>query len=97
MTQILFRLSVRPFLMSCVDVARVSDALSAGVALQQKPWLCVLEFMQYGDLRSVLMDCLEKNILLQPYEQVSALDMLHTTLRLAFDHCLCVSVELTCM
>eukprot|EP00045_Choanoeca_perplexa_P015831 m.205084 g.205084 ORF g.205084 m.205084 type:complete len:1184 (+) comp17092_c1_seq4:142-3693(+) len=41
-----------------------------GVALQQKPWLCVLEFMNYGDLRSVLLACSEKDILLQPYEML---------------------------
>ena len=40
------------------------------MALQQKPWLCVLEFMNYGDLRSVLLACSEKNIQLQPYEMV---------------------------
>eukprot|EP00730_Choanoeca_flexa_P003250 TRINITY_DN11342_c1_g2_i10.p1 TRINITY_DN11342_c1_g2~~TRINITY_DN11342_c1_g2_i10.p1 ORF type:complete len:1254 (+),score=295.90 TRINITY_DN11342_c1_g2_i10:97-3858(+) len=41
-----------------------------GVALQQKPWLCVLEFMNYGDLRSVLLACNEKDIQLQPYEML---------------------------
>lgn len=25
-----------------------------GVCIQQRPWLCVLEFVQYGDLREVL-------------------------------------------
>lgn len=28
-----------------------------GVAIQQKPWLCVLEFMFYGDLRAALLVC----------------------------------------
>ena len=41
-----------------------------GVALQQKPWLCVLEFMKYGDLRTVLIDCAEKNVTLSLYEQL---------------------------
>ena len=26
-----------------------------GVAIQQKPWLCVLEFMYYGDLRAAVL------------------------------------------
>ena len=25
-----------------------------GVAVQQRPWLCVIEFMKYGDLKDVL-------------------------------------------
>jgi hypothetical protein len=29
-----------------------------GVSIQQKPWLCVLEFMFYGDLRGVLLVCI---------------------------------------
>ena len=28
-----------------------------GVAIQQKPWLCVLEFMFYGDLRAAVLVC----------------------------------------
>jgi hypothetical protein len=30
-----------------------------GVAVQQRPWLCVIEFMKYGDLRDVLQTCKE--------------------------------------
>lgn len=41
-----------------------------GVALQQKPWLHVLEFLQYGDLRAVLEACKEKKIELTLAEQL---------------------------
>eukprot|EP00047_Mylnosiga_fluctuans_P003703 m.230445 g.230445 ORF g.230445 m.230445 type:complete len:781 (-) comp12066_c0_seq1:232-2574(-) len=33
-----------------------------GVAIQQKPWLVVLEYMHFGDLRSALKSCKEKGI-----------------------------------
>lgn len=33
-----------------------------GVAIQQKPWLVVLEYMHFGDLRSALKSCKEKNV-----------------------------------
>ncbi|EGD77654.1 TK/HMTK protein kinase [Salpingoeca rosetta] len=39
-----------------------------GVALQQKPWLCVLEFMKYGDLKTVLLTCKEKHLDLTLFE-----------------------------
>eukprot|EP00056_Hartaetosiga_gracilis_P005696 m.87808 g.87808 ORF g.87808 m.87808 type:complete len:1114 (+) comp12250_c0_seq2:47-3388(+) len=39
-----------------------------GVALQQKPWLCVLEYLKYGDLKSVLVACEEKGIALHVAE-----------------------------
>eukprot|EP00051_Salpingoeca_urceolata_P021318 m.332324 g.332324 ORF g.332324 m.332324 type:complete len:1330 (-) comp19776_c1_seq9:60-4049(-) len=42
-----------------------------GVAVQQKPWLAVLEFMEYGDLRSVLKACKQKKIDLTYSEQLS--------------------------
>lgn len=42
-----------------------------GVAVQQRPWLCVLEYMQYGDLRNVLQTCQEKSIVLTLLEQLT--------------------------
>ena len=36
-----------------------------GVAIQQRPWLCVLEFMEYGDLRGCILSCKEKSIQLE--------------------------------
>lgn len=33
-----------------------------GVAVQQRPWLAVLEYMPYGDVRSVLLGCHEKGL-----------------------------------
>eukprot|EP00049_Salpingoeca_infusionum_P027774 m.34228 g.34228 ORF g.34228 m.34228 type:complete len:1156 (-) comp9750_c0_seq1:1510-4977(-) len=42
----------------------------AGVAVQQRPWLCVLEYMEYGDLRAVLRACKEKNLQLAFLEQL---------------------------
>eukprot|EP00053_Salpingoeca_punica_P018360 m.179640 g.179640 ORF g.179640 m.179640 type:complete len:640 (-) comp17412_c1_seq5:477-2396(-) len=42
-----------------------------GVAVQQKPWLTVLEFAPYGDLRSVLMCAAEKKITLTPREMLT--------------------------
>jgi hypothetical protein len=42
-----------------------------GVAVQQKPWLTVLEFAPYGDLRSVLMCAAEKKIELSPREMLT--------------------------
>nr|BAG55496.1 protein tyrosine kinase [Monosiga ovata] len=41
-----------------------------GVAVQQRPWLCVLECMQYGDVRDVLQTCKEKSIALTRLEQL---------------------------
>lgn len=42
-----------------------------GVAVQQAPWLAVLEFCQYGDLRDVVKTALGKGIKLEVGEQVS--------------------------
>lgn len=42
-----------------------------GVVVQQRPWLMVLEFLQYGDLRSVLKGCAAKGIELDYPEQLS--------------------------
>ena len=41
-----------------------------GVAVQQAPWLCVLEYMEYGDLRSVLKAADEKFLKLDTGEQI---------------------------
>eukprot|EP00039_Didymoeca_costata_P028262 m.20511 g.20511 ORF g.20511 m.20511 type:complete len:651 (-) comp6865_c0_seq1:143-2095(-) len=41
-----------------------------GVAVQQIPWLCVLEFQPYGDLRGVLMACKQKKLSLTLREQL---------------------------
>eukprot|EP00040_Diaphanoeca_grandis_P036144 m.229306 g.229306 ORF g.229306 m.229306 type:complete len:1041 (+) comp33557_c8_seq2:286-3408(+) len=41
-----------------------------GVAVQQAPWLVVLEFMRYGDLRQVLHALDGKKLLLTTYEQI---------------------------
>ena len=41
-----------------------------GVAVQQAPWLCVLEFLEFGDLRGVVRVAAEKNIEITPHEVV---------------------------
>jgi serine/threonine protein kinase len=41
-----------------------------GVAVQQAPWLCVLEYMDYGDLRSVLKAADDKGLKLDPGDQI---------------------------
>eukprot|EP00049_Salpingoeca_infusionum_P002545 m.57919 g.57919 ORF g.57919 m.57919 type:complete len:972 (-) comp11641_c1_seq1:128-3043(-) len=41
-----------------------------GVAIQQKPWLCVLEFMAYGDLKTILVALKEIKIDVNLYEQL---------------------------
>ena len=43
----------------------------AGVAVQQAPWLAVLEFCEYGDLRSVVRGCAQNRIRLTTEEQTS--------------------------
>lgn len=40
-----------------------------GVAVQQRPWLCVIEYVQYGDLADVLQSCKEKGFVLTYLEQ----------------------------
>jgi hypothetical protein len=42
-----------------------------GVSLQQRPWLMVLEFLEYGDLRGVLKGCASKGITLRYDEQLT--------------------------
>ena len=42
-----------------------------GVAVQQAPWLCVLEYMEYGDLRSVLKAAEGKGLELQLTDQLN--------------------------
>lgn len=42
-----------------------------GVAVQQAPWLCVLEFCEHADLRAVVKACREKNITIGADEQLS--------------------------
>lgn len=44
-----------------------------GVCVQQAPWLMVLEFLEYGDLRSVLEACKAKAVKLHPAEQLKIL------------------------
>lgn len=41
-----------------------------GVCVQQAPWLIVLEFLEYGDLRTVLKACVTKRIKLALFEQL---------------------------
>lgn len=41
-----------------------------GVSMQQKPWLMVLEFLQYGDLRHLLKGCSSKGLVLTYAEQL---------------------------
>ena len=47
-----------------------------GVAIQQVPWLCVLDFQQYGDLRAVVMACKQKQIVCTTLEQVHIMTQL---------------------
>ena len=42
-----------------------------GVAMQQKPWLMVLEYCQFGDLRGVLQGCSSRKLTLNYAEQLS--------------------------
>lgn len=55
-----------------------------GVAVQQKPWLCVIEFMKYGDLKDVLQTCKERNFQVSLWEQVKILTQLADGLRYHF-------------
>ena len=41
-----------------------------GVAVQQPPWLCVLDFHQYGDLRDVVMTLAQKKLKLETAEHL---------------------------
>ena len=41
------------------------------VALQQRPWLCVLEFLQYGDLKGILEGLDEKGVNVTEAEKLS--------------------------
>eukprot|EP00041_Stephanoeca_diplocostata_P033126 m.1085046 g.1085046 ORF g.1085046 m.1085046 type:complete len:1167 (-) comp24278_c1_seq1:375-3875(-) len=47
-----------------------------GVAVQQAPWLAVLEFCEHGDLRSVVRAYQEKHLTLTTEEQVSFCEQL---------------------
>lgn len=40
-------------------------------AVQQAPWLVVLELLSYGDLRGLLKACESKNLVLKPGEQLN--------------------------
>lgn len=42
-----------------------------GVALQQRPWLCVIEFVKYGDLCDVLGACKDRKTWLSEWEQLN--------------------------
>ena len=48
-----------------------------GVSMQQKPWLCVIEYMQYGDLRAVMQTCRDRGV------TVTKLEMLNFASQLA--------------
>eukprot|EP00039_Didymoeca_costata_P023201 m.6325 g.6325 ORF g.6325 m.6325 type:complete len:919 (+) comp3518_c0_seq1:175-2931(+) len=39
-----------------------------GVSVRRRPWLCIIEYIKYGDVRSVLGGCLSKNIQLRLVE-----------------------------
>ena len=45
-----------------------------GVCVQQAPWLMVLEFLEYGDLRTVVKACTTKGLVLNLAEQLKWLD-----------------------
>ncbi len=55
-----------------------------GVAVQQPPWLVVMEYLEYGDLKGVLETCAEKNFKLELREQLSFIQQLASGL--AFMH-----------
>lgn len=42
-----------------------------GVAMQQKPWLMVLEYCQFGDLKGLLSGCRSRKLVLNYSEQLS--------------------------
>lgn len=48
-----------------------------GVSMQQKPWLMVLEFLQYGDLRTVLKGFATKGLHLTYSEQLTITTKVH--------------------
>lgn len=60
-----------------VDLAHPGLVQLAGVALQQKPWLCVIEYMEYGDLKNVLQTCKEKNF------EVTYREQLHISIQIS--------------
>eukprot|EP00038_Savillea_parva_P001361 m.103450 g.103450 ORF g.103450 m.103450 type:complete len:837 (+) comp10478_c2_seq1:1334-3844(+) len=49
-----------------LDLQHPNMAQILGVCVQQKPWLCVLEFIRYGDLRNILQSCDEKGLHVAP-------------------------------
>eukprot|EP00040_Diaphanoeca_grandis_P021859 m.116682 g.116682 ORF g.116682 m.116682 type:complete len:861 (+) comp28529_c0_seq1:187-2769(+) len=68
------------FLREALVMLRLGDheniVRMVGVAVQQSPWLAVLEFMQYGDLRAVLKACKEDSITLEVGEHIHLLRQL---------------------
>ena len=44
--------------------------------MQQRPWLCIIEFMTYGDLKDVLQTCKEKGFALNYVEQLHIVQQL---------------------
>jgi hypothetical protein len=39
-----------------------------GVCMERTPWLVLLEVMQYGDLKAMLVACTQRNIFVKPGE-----------------------------
>lgn len=54
-----------------VVVSSPTLLVTLGVAVQQAPWLAVLEFCEHGDVRSVVRACHQNRIRLTAEEQVS--------------------------
>lgn len=62
---------------SMVHIEHPNCCRLLGVAVQQQPQLCVIEFMQYGDLKGVLSAISERNLKLNEKE------FLHSSLQIA--------------
>eukprot|EP00730_Choanoeca_flexa_P005658 TRINITY_DN11993_c0_g1_i10.p1 TRINITY_DN11993_c0_g1~~TRINITY_DN11993_c0_g1_i10.p1 ORF type:complete len:1151 (+),score=343.28 TRINITY_DN11993_c0_g1_i10:249-3701(+) len=61
------------FLREAITMSRISHSnlvRLVGVSVNHMPWLVVLEFMRYGDLRNLVIACAEKQIKLSAAEQL---------------------------
>lgn len=56
-----------------------------GVAVQQRPWLAVLEFMRFGDLHAVVKKCQQFNVILHSLEHLCILSQVPATFTQHFD------------
>ena len=55
--------------LAMAELQHVHLASLQGICMQHNPWLVILEFCQYGDLKDVLQACAGKNLTLTELEQ----------------------------